>query len=403
MKPDMERALALREAVGPLLLIVLVFLLNFLTRVIPAPLMSELAAELGLNNAQSGAVFLCIAAGNCIGLICNAFVTVRLTHREAIGVSALLMGALLLAAAVSDSLALLLPVTVLVGVGAGLYLPSGVATITSLTRPGDWGKALALHEMAPGASFILAPLLAEAVLLVAGWRTALLLLGLAQVLVGAIFLRFGRGGRFHGRAPSREAMGAVARRRNFPFLTLLFCLGIAGGFGPYTMLPLHLMDLGMSREAANGLLSASRTGAFFVPFLTGWLADRFGVRRVLCAALGCSGALAVLLGLAGPGWVAVPAVLQPVFGQGFFAVGFVALSQTYAPEVRSTAISMILPLAMLFGIGIMPTAIGAFGDLPGPWGGFGSGFLLLGLLTLLGLPAVLALRLPVPASGRVRA
>ncbi|MGE4291481.1 MAG: MFS transporter [Desulfovibrio sp.] len=398
MKPDLEPSLNLRDALAPLLFIVAVFLLNFLTRVIPAPLMPELALELGLNHAQSGAVFLCIATGNCIGLVGNAFVTSRLTHREGIGCSALLMGAMLLVAAFSSSLAVLLPATVLVGVGAGLYLPSGVASVTSLTRPGDWGKALALHEMAPNASFILAPLLAEAVLLVAGWREALLLLGVAQILLGLAFLRFGQGGRFRGKAPGRESVREVIGRRNFPLLTMLFCLGIAGGFGPYTMLPLHLMDMGMSREAANGLLSVSRIGAFCVPFLTGWLADRFGVRRVLYAALGCSGTLSVILGQAGPEWVAAPAALQPMFGQGFFAVGFVALSQTYEPRIRSTAISMILPLAMLFGIGIMPTVIGTFGDLAGPWGGFGTGFMLLGVLTLLGLPAVGILRLPRPVA-----
>jgi NNP family nitrate/nitrite transporter-like MFS transporter len=394
MNPDTERSLPLGDALAPLLFIVSVFLLNFLTRMIAAPLMPELAAELGLNNAQSGAVFLCIALGNCVGLVCNAFVTARLTHREGIGCSALLMGSMLLVAASADSLAVLLPATVIIGVGAGLYLPSGVATVTSLTRPGDWGKALALHEMAPNGSFILAPLLAEAVLLVAGWRSVLLLLGVGQILLGLAFLRFGRGGRFHGRTPNRQNVGEVAGRRNFFLLTLLFCLGIAGGFGPYTMLPLHLMDMGMTREAANGLLSASRVGAFFVPFLTGWLADRFGVRRVLYAALGCSGCLAVVLGLAGPGWVAAPAALQPVFGQGFFAVGFVALSQTYEPQVRSTAISMILPTAMLFGIGVMPTLIGLFGDMGPAWGGFGGGFMLLGGLTLFGLPAVGALELP---------
>lgn len=43
------------------------------------------------------------------------------------------------------------------GLAAGLYLPSGVAALTSFVRPRDWGKAVAMHEIAPNGGMVLAP------------------------------------------------------------------------------------------------------------------------------------------------------------------------------------------------------------------------------------------------------
>jgi len=35
------------------------------------------------------------------------------------------------------------------GISAGFYLPSGIAALTGLIRREDWGKAMAIHELAP--------------------------------------------------------------------------------------------------------------------------------------------------------------------------------------------------------------------------------------------------------------
>ena len=39
-------------------------------------------------------------------------------------------------------------------VAVGLPLPSGVAALTSFVRPTDWGKAVAVHELAPSGALM---------------------------------------------------------------------------------------------------------------------------------------------------------------------------------------------------------------------------------------------------------
>jgi NNP family nitrate/nitrite transporter-like MFS transporter len=42
---------------------------------------------------------------------------------------------------------------VVLGFAAGFYLPSAIATITSLVDKRHWGKAIAIHELAPNLAF----------------------------------------------------------------------------------------------------------------------------------------------------------------------------------------------------------------------------------------------------------
>ena len=79
------------------------------------------------------------------------------------------------------------------GMAAGLYLPSGIATLTTLVDMRHWGKAIAIHELAPNLSFVTAPLVAEAILAWFSWRLAFALLGIAALGLAAVFYRYGKG------------------------------------------------------------------------------------------------------------------------------------------------------------------------------------------------------------------
>jgi NNP family nitrate/nitrite transporter-like MFS transporter len=168
MQPQQNQPFAV--ALPALLFVTLLFLLNFLSRTSLAPLLPAVEADLDLSHAGAGRLYLLVGGGNALGLLCNSAVSSLLNHRRTVALSALAAGRARGGASAAARLPRFRLARVGVGLATGLYLPSGIATVTFLARPQDWGKALAVHEIAPNLSYTLAPLLAEAVLRAVCWR-----------------------------------------------------------------------------------------------------------------------------------------------------------------------------------------------------------------------------------------
>jgi NNP family nitrate/nitrite transporter-like MFS transporter len=254
MRPEPFRTL-----VGPLLLLTTIFFLNFMARIIQAPLMPAIEAELGISHGAAGSLFFTISIGYFIALMGSGFVSARLKHRGAIVLSSLLVGLILMVIAASSSLWAIRGSLVALGLAAGLYLPSGIAALTDFVSRPHWGKAIAIHELAPNLSFVAAPLFAEAVLIWFSWRGALVLLGAGAVLITLLFASRSRAGDFAGEAPNFRSLSALAGEPSFWLMVLLFSLGISSTLGTYTMLPLYLVaEHGFERDFANTVVALSR-------------------------------------------------------------------------------------------------------------------------------------------------
>lgn len=356
-----------------------IFFCNFLSRVVLAPLMPVIQADLGFTHAGAGHLFLALALGNGAGLLLNGFISRVLDHRRTVGVSAILVGILALLAPLARDYGMLMGALLGLGVSVGLYLPSGIAAVTSLVRPSEWGKTLAVHELAPNLSYVIAPLLAEAVLLFFEWRAALGFLGGLQVCLGFWFLKSGRGGEFPGVVPGPDKIKRIVRRPILWLLILYFSMAVGASIGPYTMIPLYLTDVhGFSREQANHLLAISRIGACFVPILAGWITDKWGARPAILLYLVTNGSALVMLGLASGSMLVTMVILQPIFSVILFAPGFTMLSMSFGPKTRPVAIALMGPVNAIIGIGVFPTFLGHMGDA----GMFEYGFLIQGCLLL---------------------
>jgi NNP family nitrate/nitrite transporter-like MFS transporter len=387
--PAQDPTADFRSQLGPILILTTIFFLNFMARVIMAPLLPVIREDLALDHSGAGRFFLLLSCGYFLALLGSGYLAGRLPHRRVIVLSCFGVGLALLGIALAPNIAGIYTGLFCLGLAAGIYLPSGIASITDRVAERHWGKALAIHELAPNSAFLLAPLLVEAVLGFFSWRTGLMLMGLIGLGMAALFKWRGQGADFCGEIPDRRAMLAIASQPDVWLMTFLFGIGISGTLGIYSMLPLYLVsDHGMAREWANSLLALSRVGALAAAWCGGWASDRFGPITTIRTVLLLSGLLILGLGgLRGPGLVAA-VFCQPILAVCFFPAGFSLLSAISTRRSQNITIAVTIPVAFLIGGGGVPLFLGWMGDA----GAFGRAFMLIGAATT--LASVATVRLP---------
>jgi NNP family nitrate/nitrite transporter-like MFS transporter len=348
---------------GPVFILTSIFFLNFVSRITSAPLSPRIETELNLSHADTGALFFMITRGYFIALTGSGFVSSRFNHKRTIIIANSTLGFALIGISICTGAWTLRLGLFALGLAAGLYLPSGIATLTSLIPSRHWGKAIAVHELAPNLSFILAPLICEAVLVWFSWRTVFLLLGFVALIMSPVFLRFSRGGEFKGEAPNLSSFRQMYGMLSFWVMVLLFSLGVMSTLGVYTMLPLYLItEHGMDANEANTLLALSRIPCIIMSFVSGWATDRIGPRRMLRIVLLVTCLMTIFLGIAPRSVIRYAVFLQPLVAVCFFPAGFAAMSLIVSAKLRSIAVSLITPLAFVGGGGLAPMFIGFIGD-----------------------------------------
>jgi NNP family nitrate/nitrite transporter-like MFS transporter len=370
---------------------------NFSGRVVFAPLVPEIEKSLVISHAEAGSLFFFVSAGYFVSLVCSGWVAARLEHRKTIIVSSVGVGLALAATSLGDSLAAMRIELLVLGAAAGLYLPSAIATLADLIRPDHWGKAMAVHELAPNLGLVAVPLVAEWIMSLSSWRAVPVVLGACAAMLGMIYARAGRGGRFPGQVPKISSVRVFLKDPAFLLVTALFALGISSTLGIYTMLPVYLVsEHGFARPDANLFVALSRVSGLFMALAGGWAADRFGPFRTMAVIFLVTGISTVALGLAPGRWVLAVVFVQPLLAVCFFPAGFSALSRIGPPASRNIAVSLAVPAAFMFGAGVVPGVIGLCGDVAS----FSLGIVLVGFLVSGGGAVALRLRRLGAAPGR---
>jgi len=331
-----------------------------------SPLLPAIEKKLGIGHAAAGSLFMYLSSGYFVALLGSSFLSARIPHRLVLAGSAIVTGIILLLSTACNGLGSLRFIALMIGLSCGLYLPSAIAILTDLVEEKHWGKALAIHELAPNLAFTLAPLIAAVMLPHFSWRIVLATPGIFSIAFGLLFLIFGSGGYFRGQVPQLENCRILVIRRAFWITVFLFTLGIASTMGLFNMLPAYLVShFGMAYDSANTLVSLSRGLTVFTVFLGGWATDRIGASRTLIIVLGITGTITMALGMVPRSsltLVKTLVFLQPALAVSFFPAGFAILARIAPADSRNITVAMTISVAFLIGGGVVPYAIGLCGD-----------------------------------------
>ncbi|NMV38072.1 MFS transporter [Ralstonia insidiosa] len=164
--------------------------------------------------------------------------------------------------------------------------------------------------------------------------------------------------------PAHQDKAPVARlfRENRGFSTLMLGLCyFAGLFMLYALnswLPKLIVLAGYSLGTALSLLALMHTGGIFGSIAGGWLADLFGLKRVMAIMLFCGSAATALAAQHLPLWLLSTAIFvigtTVSAGQG---MAYAYASQFYPTDMRSTGVGVATGIGRLGGIAA-PITIG---------------------------------------------
>jgi NNP family nitrate/nitrite transporter-like MFS transporter len=349
-----------------------------------------MTVEFGLGHREAGSLFFFIASGQCLGLLASGFVASRVNHRLAVFLSVTAVGATMLVVSKSNTVTGLCTGLFLLGVSEGLYFPSGVAILTGLTSKPQWGKAMAIHELAPNLALVTAPLLAEALFLIVPWRGITGIVGVWAILTGLLFLFRGHGGTQKGTPPNVKAIWTIVRKPSFWIIAAVLAFAVGASDGLYAMLPLFLVRaIGLEREFANMIIGLSHVSGLVVIFFSGLITDRIGPKRAMTLISAITGIFTLMLGiLRGTLVISTLVFLQATAIACLFPPVLVIASLNFPSHVRNLALSLLLIVSIFVGAGVIPPTVGYLAEAVS----FSLGIGFIGILLLASLPLLFLLR-----------
>jgi len=347
----------------PLLIFWCLWLVNFSTRTVFAPLLPLIEDSLSLSHGQAGGLYSSLAVGYGISLFfAGRFASVWGHKKTVVSGFVGIAAAVLLLQWAEDYLALH-GICFLTGVALGTYLPSIIPIITETYDQRYWGRAIGLHDSAASFSLFITPVFVAFGLNFFSWRDLLLFLGAASLLLPFLFWKVAVEPM---KPPSKERKkyADLFRKRTVWVLGYLWIVSSVACAGVFNILPLYLVkERGIDFEYANTLLGISRCGGIFATIVFGLLCDRYGRRRILMISILITGLATIPI----PFVHHLPLLIilltfQAMISLGFFPAAFAVLSSSTSPAERSMMTGVILGLSILFGTGLAPFLLGTIAD-----------------------------------------
>lgn len=352
-----------------------------------SPLLPLLVVKLDLNLTLVGSLVALSSLASSMAQPLFGLISDRMRHPWFVGVGPLVAAVFISSLGLAPSYGVLVALLLCGGLGVAAFHPQAASLAGEVSS--KRGMAMALFVTGGTLGFSMGPLLAVATVQTFGlersWVAAV------PGVVIALFMMSWLPKVRPARRPEVERPRLAELRPVLrPLVLLYFAVATrsAVSYGFMTFLPLHLTSRGYSLAQAGGMVSIYLLFGALGGFLGGWLADRWGGRRVVVASfLGGTPLFFAFLFLPDPASF-VCLVVGSFVLQTSLPVN-VVMGQELSPRHASTISSLLMGAA--WGLGaLLISPIGALADARGLHAAlFALAFVLLaGLLVALALPRV---------------
>ena len=191
------------------------------------------------------------------------------------------------------------------GVGNSVFHPADYAILSGSIDPARLGRSFAFHTFTGNIGFAAAPPATAALMLLLGWRGALIFVGLLGLPVAAIIVWQSRilidqARRLHGRASDHpRGAGLLLSRSVLMFFAFFMVSSMAGaGIQSWLITILHQVH-GLTLAAASSALTGYMVGQIGGVLVGGWVADRTArhLPFVVILTIGAAGVLLLVGGV----------------------------------------------------------------------------------------------------------
>ncbi len=368
-----------------LVMLTLIYVVNYLDRNILNQLLPEIKAEFHLSDASvgflSGTVFAILYATLGIPL---AWLADRASRRNVMAVSMILFAAMTAVSAFCRNFVQLVVARIFTGIGEAGTSPSANSIISDLYAPNERAQALSFYGAGLNVGLLLAFFAGGWVEQHFGWRNAFLAAGIPGLILAILFFatvpepRRGHVERVadSGQAPGLiEALLFLLRQPTFVYISLGCAFASFGGYAGVAFVPIiftrtfHLtpIELGWLIGGLFGVVGGIGT------YGSGVLADLLAKRDVrwymwviLCF-IGCAMPLSTVYLLSNNFTLATLAAIVPVLNGAAYLGPSYAVVQSLVPlRMRAQAAALLLFILNIIGFGTGPLLVGLESDLLRP-------------------------------------
>ncbi|MBI3824960.1 MAG: MFS transporter [Candidatus Rokubacteria bacterium] len=244
------------------------------------PLFPLIKAELDVSYLALGLVLTASFVGSGISQPISGFLVDRFGALRVLVTGMVLLAGGIGLVGLAPTLAVLVPLAFLAGLGNGAFHPADYALLNASVDPSRVGRGYSMHSIGGNLGWVLSPIVTVGLSQAFGWRTALVVIGALGLVAAAVLARQGRALADHRALARPHAGGLLGDVRSlltapillvFSYFAVLAMawVGLQSFLVP-VLTAMYAVPLGVAGAALTGFLIGNSSGIL----AGGVLADR---------------------------------------------------------------------------------------------------------------------------------